>query len=167
MSAVGHRIRTALVIAGLLAAGRAWAAGEVCVTCKGPDASYRCKLEGSGALDPSRVGDRVAQFICVSELARRGGHESCSVRNDGFPTCVGELRAVGLTGPLPDAPPPAQPPAGAAAAETAKSEPPKTMVDLAKRTGEASKAELQKTGKAVEGAVKKTWDCLATLFTQC
>ena len=173
---VSRSFRAAVAIAAVLAASAAAVAGEVCVTCNGPDANYRCQIESGGKLE--RAGERAAQYVCVTELARQGGHASCSVRRDGFPSCVGDLKIIDLTGQAPPpAPAPAPavpaaaadaaPPGPAAAPAEAQSGPPKTMVELAKRTGEASKAELQKTGRAVGGAVQKTWDCLTSLFKQC
>ena len=44
-----------------------------------------------------------------------------------------------------------------------KSGPPKTVEELARRSADASKKQLKKTGKAVE----KGWSCLTSLFQDC
>jgi hypothetical protein len=165
-------VGTIILAACLVAASGAVAAGDVCVACDGPAASYRCQLAAPQGLERSGYSGRVAQYVCVTELAKHGGHASCSVRKDGFSTCLGELRIISLTGAVPESPQSPQAAAVEAAKPSAapagaKSEPPRTMVELAKRTSEASKQELQNTGRAVTGAMKKTWDCLATFFSQC
>ncbi len=48
----------------------------------------------------------------------------------------------------------------AATPEPAPSNP---VADLAKKTGDA----VKDTGEAVGGAVKKTWDCVTSMFGDC
>ena len=48
-------------------------------------------------------------------------------------------------------------------AEPAPEAPPKTVVDMAKGTGE----NLKKAGDAVGNAAKKTWTCLSSFFSDC
>lgn len=163
---------TALVLAAATLPSAA-AAAEVCVTCSGPPAIYRCTVDEASKVEGYRHAKRVLQFVCITELAREGGHQNCRVRRAGPETCFGLERSVSLAGPLD---------AIAARAETEvveepadeqdqrvteqsgkKSGPPKTVEELARRTADASKKQLEKTGDAV----KKGWGCLTSLFQDC
>lgn len=174
-------------------------AQEYCVTCTGPEASYRCLIGGEV---PPAVRSSSGQFLCITELAKAGGHASCSAARGQASPCAGETRTVMYSladpaGPLaPGTAPPAAglspPPAAGlppiserelapvplppvdqqtqapsvAPAETgtAPAAPKPNMVeDLANKTGKA----VSDTGKAVGGAVKKSWDCVASLFGNC
>lgn len=77
------------VLALALPAGAA--AQEYCVTCTGPDATYRCVIggEASQAARTSR-----GQFLCITELAKAGGHASCSAARGQATPCPGETRTV-------------------------------------------------------------------------
>lgn len=147
------------------------ATGEVCVTCSGPPAIYRCTVDEASKIEGYRHGKRVMELACITELAKAGGHEQCRVRRTGSETCFGLERSVSLVGSLE---------ALAARAETEVIEepvdepqplvekpnepgPPKTVAELARRTADASKKQLEKTGKAV----KKGWGCLTSLFQDC
>ncbi len=50
-------------------------AQEYCVTCTGPDASYRCLIGGDV---PMAARASRGQFLCITEIAKAGGHASCS-----------------------------------------------------------------------------------------
>lgn len=177
------------------------AAQEYCVTCTGPDATYRCVIggEASAAARSAR-----AQFLCITELAKAGAHASCSAARGQNTPCPGETRTVMFSLADPGAPPPhdasapqpkrpppmtpagapagghdlapvavpppeqqqttaAPPPAdtGSAGEET----PPKqsAVEEFADKTGKA----VNDTGKAVGHAVKKSWDCVTSLFGDC
>lgn len=148
------------------------AAEEVCVACSGPPAIYRCTVDEASKVEGYRYGKRVLQLACITELAKAGGHEQCRIKRTGSDTCFGFQRSVSLVGSLE---------ALAARAETEvieeptgesqplavenpkKSGPPETVAELARRTANASKKQLKKTGKAVE----KGWDCLTSLFQDC
>ncbi len=89
-------------------------AQEYCVTCSGPEASYRCLIGGEV---PAAVRASSGQFLCITELAKAGGHASCSAARGQASPCAGETRTVMYSladpaGPLaPGAPPPATAPA--------------------------------------------------------
>ncbi len=151
------------------------AADEVCVSCSGPPAVYRCTVDEAGKVESYRQAKRVLQLICITELAREGGHEQCRVRRSGAEGCIGLDRTVSLVTSLD---------ALAARAETEAVEgavdepeitvdppekpgPPKTVEELARRTASASKKQLEKTGDSVGNAMKKGWGCLASLFKDC
>lgn len=199
-------------------------AQEFCVSCQGPETSYRCLIGGEGT--PAARSSR-GQFLCITELAKVGGHTTCSVSRNQSTPCPGETRTVmfsladpethplgqapapagspampqagfapaptgGVTQPgmtptqTPEAPPARQhqpgyalgadpdagadgyptplPPEEAAAAEQKKTAAePSVVQDLANKTGKA----FSDTGKAVGSAVKKSWDCVTSLFGKC
>ena len=150
-------------------------AQEACIVCAGPAASYRCSIKDSDKAPAFRGSDKVLQFVCVTELAKMGGHESCRVNRDFGTMCIGDPRQLDVTKIG------TQPEGAAAAAGTpqvpakqASDGPPKTLEELARRTVATSKDGLsaaeesaKKAGDSVGGAVKKTWNCLASLFTSC
>lgn len=165
-----------------LAVGQA-AAGELCVTCTDPAAVYRCAIEGDA---PGSTLEPGLQLHCIKELASTKGHRSCSVdRTRGKAPCEGTpvtlARPAGgivpaATPPAPVPPPPDTADAGAAAAAPVPGpqQPPATVEELAKQTAEQGKKDWEKTndklkegGQAVGGAVKKSWDCLISLFSRC
>lgn len=158
---------------------RAAAAAEYCVTCTGPDAAYRCTIDGT----PDGPGtDPRAQLLCITKLAEAGGHESCSVQRNAEYPCPGVLRVI--NSPLegsprePDGAPPAQD-AGAAppqkdagappeeGAEPASAEPPpegqppQTVEEFAGQTVKNSTEGLKKAGEALTGGAKATGEAVA------
>lgn len=165
---VQRRLELLAAIAALGFSTSAAAAQEICVACTKPDTIYRCQIAGAEGAGGVRFADRVAQYVCISELAKQGGHATCAVKRDGFSTCLGDIRVVQATSsgnePAVEAPGASAEKPQAAAPETG---PPKTMLELAKRTGEASKEQMDKTGAALGGAMKKTWDCLTSVFSRC
>lgn len=180
------RSSTVLAAAGallLLASNHVLEAEEYCVTCAGPEATYRCEVEGTPA---GQGSDPRSQLQCITALAQSGGHESCAVSRAGTEPCDGVLKVIApSTLDVPpeaadqanvEMPAPAEPAPPDAAAGAA--EPPRTVEELAKSTVQSSKAGLEKAGEAVVGgakgagsavgtAAKKTWDCLASLFSDC
>ena len=71
-------------------------AQEACVVCSGPPAIYRCTIEKSDRLARfGAVGDKAVQTVCIKELARQGGHATCTVRREaGATTCDGIQREI-------------------------------------------------------------------------
>ena len=164
------------------------AAQEFCVSCEGPNAVYRCVLEGIG---PEQA--QPLKVVCVSTLARTYNHATCTVRSGTVFDCNGPLKRINAQGKVPAAadgskPDPvvvAEPPKPV----TPSNEPPQTVEELAKRmnqsTGESLKKTgsavgegvkktgsvigdvVKKTGDAIGGAVQKTWTCMTTLFKTC
>lgn len=158
-------------------------AQEYCVTCTGPPANYRCTIGGEPR--PAGTSSR-GQLLCITELARTGGHTSCSVGRNNEEPCPGELRTVmfpAVPTDDPSAPPIAQgqgpqmaepAPAGddlAAANDGEDTEPVEnnhsTVADLTKKTIDTTGEGIKNAGDAVGGAVKKTWDCLSSFFGDC
>jgi hypothetical protein len=169
-------------------------AQEICVLCTGPEATYRCAVAEAAGSMPSAVlqrADRALKYLCAVELARQGHHEKCKARRQSAEPCIGPTRYVSLEGE-PDVPPGA---AGATPGEAAKAGaegqqagsegPPRTMLELARRTAGASEEQMKKAGDAVKGsassagekleqagdavggAMKKSWRCLASFFKDC
>lgn len=68
-------------------------AAEYCVTCAGPAAMYACAIDGVAKDAPS---DPRMQLLCIQELARQGGHETCSVPRSAPQPCPGVMRAVAI-----------------------------------------------------------------------
>jgi hypothetical protein len=64
---------------------------EFCVTCSSPAASYRCLIGGNASM-ASRSSR--GQFLCITELAKAGGHSSCSATRGQATPCPGETRTV-------------------------------------------------------------------------
>lgn len=104
-----QRAKGMLVLAGALAAlvsassfaGQAAAGQPYCVTCNEPHAVYQCQVD-SGAIV---VGSAALQLYCIEQLARSGGHESCSVKRQATTACAGEPRQLVYSGPAAPAPP--------------------------------------------------------------
>lgn len=61
-------------------------AAEFCVSCLGPEAHYICAFDGveGNSQDPR------LKLLCITELAGKGGHASCSVDRTKQVPCQGE-----------------------------------------------------------------------------
>jgi hypothetical protein len=158
----------AAVTASLVAAGtRVAAAGEYCVTCAGPEAHYACTFEGASA----GPGDTGLKLYCITELAKSGKHQSCSVdRNEAKP-CTGDVKVLAMPDGMAITPPAAATatdvpksaaaptgtvPAAENAAKAQPETPPKTVQEMVEKgTGDAGKT-LQKGGDAVVETAKTT-----------
>ena len=152
-------------------------AGSECVVCAGPDAIYRCTVEKSDKLARfGGAGDKALQHVCAKEMARQGKHEKCSVRRDTVgAACDGQPRMITIANlleaapepaPAPVTPVPASAPPAAKPAE-AKPQPPRTLQELAERTGETSKQQIKDGGDTFGDSAKRTWKCITTLFQKC
>lgn len=168
--------RQALPILAILVGSTlpAFAQSEVCVTCSGPPATYRCRVEDSSQLEGRRLAKRALQLLCITELARQEGHEKCRVqRTSGDEPCFGFLRSVSIANSVDALTAGTQAEAEESAAEPPPVKqaedkgPPKTVEELARRTASGSKQQLDKTGDKVGNAVKKSWHCLTSLFKDC
>ena len=153
-------------------AGYPAAALDFCITCTAPDAHYLCRMDRP----PAHSRDLRLQLLCISQLAQIGSHATCAIDNPRPQTCNGVLRVVeapeDLTAPPataagPSPEPAAEPSQGAAETVVTKevSEPkPPQAADAAPAKGGGV---LDKTGRAISQAAKKTWKCLSTLFGDC
>lgn len=140
---------------------------EYCVTCEGPPAIYRCVIEGTG---DGPGNDPRASLHCISEMAKQGGHQSCSVsRGAPFP-CPGLTASVNQPKARMDHTPPASEVAGSPpplppthdddvepshnTATKPSSKVPSTVEELAGETVRSSKQGLKKAGEAIGGTAK-------------
>lgn len=60
-------------------------AGQHCVTCAAPAATYLCEAQNG----PGILAANGGQLACITELAKRGGHDSCSVIKRAAAQCDG------------------------------------------------------------------------------
>ena len=63
-----------------------------CVTCKGPDQTYLCRVTGEEVNRSDAV-----KLYCVVRTAKEGGHSSCSARDASG--CVGVEKSYSYDGP--------------------------------------------------------------------
>jgi hypothetical protein len=88
-----YALAALIAVAGLMHPARA---AEFCVTCAGPDATYRCIIPELGAAAAEDPGARLA---CIKEMAAAGGHASCSVRRAAAGPCQGPIATLALPPP--------------------------------------------------------------------
>jgi hypothetical protein len=162
----------------LLAACWGAAAQEYCVACSGPNAVYRCVIEGA-----QPHGGQPLQMLCLTAMAKAGNHAACSVTRGTVFDCDGPVKRVPWTAAnaAPAPPAPQQPSAGQAGAAPSAADPdapPQTVVEMAQRANQQTAEQMKKAGEnitqgaksvgdAVSNATKKTWDCMTSLFTRC
>jgi len=145
-------------------------AAEMCVVCSEPAATYRCTVEHGEKAQQFRGGDRVLQYLCITELAKAGHHARCAVSRDPPSSCLGEGRTVtatGVEGREQGEAARAAPRAAQAPDAAPKDDAPKTLVELARKTNDSVKDSAKSAGSAVGGAIQKTWNCLTSLFQGC
>lgn len=86
---IGQRA-AAIAVTALLAAASATpsraAGAEFCVSCLTPNTHYVCAFDGveTGSQDPR------LKLLCITELAGKGGHASCSVDRAQKTPCQGQ-----------------------------------------------------------------------------
>ena len=88
--------RTALAIVAIAFSDLA-SAGELCVVCAKPDATYRCAVDQSTQFGKFKFGEEVQSHICTKVLAKKGGHERCIVVQNAIAACEGLLRTITFT----------------------------------------------------------------------
>ncbi len=173
-------------VTAALAAGSASAQG-VCVECKDPDQIYRCTIKDGDKVQNFRGAGRATEYVCMTELARSGSHQSCRVTTSYAGPCIGVAQEIDLAKLSPTVAPPTgqaapdgqaqvqgQPSDARQPPQPATNGPPKTLEELARNTVSKSKEQIsaadetmRKAGGAVEGTLKKTWNCVASLFSRC
>lgn len=168
MGRTAHAIGAVLGILTCSMVGEA-RAQEYCVSCSGPDALYRCVIEGA-----QPRGGQSLQMLCVTAMAKAGGHATCGVKRGTVFDCDGAVKRVPWTAlDAPQQPEPAQaaaPKSGLAptpATPPAPEAPPQTVLELAKRANEKTAEQMKKASDTVKDATKKTWDCMLSFFTRC
>jgi len=170
-------ISTFLVALLLAASDSAASAQDYCVTCTRPDAKYRCIIGGDASISARSTR---GQMLCITQLAQRGGHASCSVSRSATEPCEGQVKTVMFPAGEPtDTPPVAEtlPPAAAPAAAPGAAPPPAapsaltegappppaapqpapaTVGEFAQKTAKDTGEGLKKAGDAVTTTVDKT-----------
>ena len=145
-------------------------AQEYCVTCTEPAGIYRCVIEGA-----QPRGTQSLPMLCVTAMAREGGHATCSLKRGTVFDCDGLVKRIPWTadaGPPQERPQPLSaqtppPPSAPAAPQADPKAPPQTMVDLAKEANEKTAEQMKKAGNSMKEATKKTWECVFSLFSKC
>jgi len=170
-------------------------AEELCVECTGPPATYRCDAASNPATGASfqllcvkQIATRGGHDRCSVDRTR--SNIPC---NGVLVTLDQPADGAALSPPSPAtnsaappiATPPSTPPVAAPTPAQSHNGPPATMEELAKETAEQSKKDwaaandkvqesaqaagqnLKKAGGAVGDAVKKSWNCVVSLFSQC
>ena len=153
-------------ILGALASQTEAEAQEFCVACTEPTAVYRCVIDGARP-----GGGQPLQMLCITAMAREGRHATCAIKRGTVFDCDGPVKRVPWSGT--DIP--VETPSTATAAdkpEPSPNEPPRTIVEMAKRAneqaaGEPAKNPFKSTGEAIGDATKKSWNCLTSLFKDC
>jgi hypothetical protein len=152
-------------------------AQEFCVACTGPSAMYRCIIEGARP-----GGKQPLQTLCATAMAKEGPHAACSIKGGTVFDCTGPVKRVSWAAYN-------EPAAKAATRETPKpqvapapannpEQPPRTVEEMAKRANQKTAEQLKKNNEDVKDKVesfgdkvgdttKKTWRCIASLFTHC
>jgi hypothetical protein len=179
MGRIGSPLTLGLGALIALAVGTA-EAQEYCVACSEPTGLYRCVIDGA-----QPRGGQSLQMLCVTAMAKEGGHATCAVKRGTVFECDAAVKRIPWAsleaGPQPEtpqppaeAPPPKPAPAAAAPPSPAPEAPPQTMVDLAKQANEKTAEQMKKAGESVKQAgetvkqaTKKTWDCVFSFFTRC
>lgn len=140
--------RRPLLLAVLAASAFAWASPaaavvDYCVTCKNPDATYRCRITGLG----SKPSDAL-KLYCVIRTAKDGNHASCSAKKAAG-GCDGLVKVYDYDGPVL--------PQGLASdprLRELKQEVDKTQKDFDKPKGEGPQTLFQLGGRAVSASRK-------------
>lgn len=172
MSPTGRRIGVILGAAFCALIGRA-EGQEYCVACTQPNAMYRCIIEGARP-----GGSQPLQMLCVTAMAKEGRHATCSVKGGTVFDCNGPVKRVSWAAYNASALPPPAKPETAKQPPGAADQPPRTVEEMAKRANEQTAEQLQQAnenvkeqaksfGQNIGDATKKTWRCVATLFTRC
>jgi hypothetical protein len=173
MGHIGCAAALALLAAGAAPAGMA-VAQEYCVVCSEPYGLYRCVIDGA-----QPRGGQSLQMLCVTAMAKDGGHATCSVKRATVFECDAAVKRVpwaaldsgqrqdGATAGVPQPSPASPRNAPVDAAPPSPSAPPQTVVDLAKQANEQAVEQVKKAGDTMKEATKKTWDCMLSFFTRC
>lgn len=119
-----HHLTASCVLLAMASSAPAHAA-QHCVICDAPSATYLCEAQNG----PGILAANGGQLACITELAKRGGHDSCSVIRQAASQCDGLAPTVLFPGTS-DAefeaavPPPSEPVPPPPVETTAKPPPP-------------------------------------------
>lgn len=112
-------------------------AGEVCVACQKPAATYRCSVEAPAQAARFELDGGVLGHVCETVLAKKYGHEKCAAIEDSAGPCDGVARTVTVTDYA------------------------RATADSSTPTYQPGAHELARS------AVHSTWVCITSLFQDC
>ena len=138
-------------------------AQEYCVACTEPPAVYRCVIEGARP-----GGSQPLQMLCITAMVKEGQHGTCGVKGGTVFDCNGPVKRVpwaAFNDPRPEQEPAKTPPSQSAAKD--RNQPPDTVEEMARRANENTAQQAKDLGQTVGDTTKKTWRCIASLFTRC
>ncbi len=145
---------------------------ELCVRCSEPSATYRCAVDASAG-PTANASTPGLQLLCITELARQGGHAICAVERTASGACDGILRVVAPTAAMPlgegiakggegaGKPPGADAGPPRAAGISPGGDPPRTVEEMVEKSQIAQKTGLQQAGKTIA----KTADAAGEVVT--
>ncbi len=148
-------------VASWLVAGGAARAQEYCVACSEPAAVYRCVIDNA---QPG--GAQPLQVLCITAMAKAGGHGQCAIKRGTVFDCNGPLKRVPWTGAAGETPAPLAPPKPPEQTADPK-EPPKTVQEMADRANKQTSEDVKKAGETLKDNAKKTLECVTSLFFKC
>ncbi len=144
-------------------------ADATCVICYDPPGVYRCQVSTANMTQQGHLA-------CLQQIAAEGGHGSCSIRRGMTASdCDGPIKTiVGPAAPI-QTPSIAKGGSAAPASEApASGEPPRTVAEAARRAKnnadsqlKATEEQLRSSGEKTGGALKRSWDCMLSLFKKC
>ena len=169
---------------------------EFCVACKSPNASYRCRLEGSGVTQSDAF-----KLYCVVRTSKEGNHASCAAKTN--PKCAGVVKVYTYDGPALPGSVTGDPDLRVLnerverenrAFEEDSSDKPNSLFELGGRAYDASRRGLQGAGAAIglgagaqdqetatpppppaveepeqprKNFARRSWDCMVSMFREC
>ena len=145
---------------------------EYCVTCTEPSAVYRCIIEGA-----KPGGAQPLQMFCTTAMAKMGRHATCSVKGGTVFDCDGQVKRIPWSAQPAPQPGPSQE-TGKRPAGPDPVQPPQTVEEMARRANQKTAEQLsdaneklkdkaKSLGENLGEATRKTWRCVASLFTRC
>lgn len=158
------RIASLIVVAAsaLLMAATGARAQEYCVACSEPAAIYRCVIDNA---QPG--GAQPLQVLCITAMAKAGGHGQCAIKRGTVFDCTGPVKRVPWTGAAGETPAPLTQPKASEQTASDPKEPPKTVQELADRANKQTSEDVKKAGDSFKDNAKKTLECVTSLFSKC
>ena len=150
------------VLGAALAVAAEAQAQEYCVACSEPSAVYRCVIDNA---QPG--GSQPLQVLCITALAKAGGHTQCGIKRGTVFDCNGPVKRIPWTGTAGETPAPLVPPKPPEQAASDPKEPPKTVQELADRANKQTSEDVKKAGDTFKDGAKKTFECVTSLFFKC
>lgn len=161
-------------------------ATSFCVVCNQPVETYECVLPSEVARTDNSLARRGMRLACVQGIARAKNHGQCSIRKGvqgaclGVPILLADLveaealkRQAEQSGQRKTKSSEATVTQPRLKKERSQDEP-RTLVELTERTIDATGEQLEKAGKSLEDAggaattfMRRSWECVTSLFADC